>query len=45
MRNRNNWLILIVILVAFSLWIDLSKNIAIINPFNDKPIVERNVDL
>ena len=45
MRNRNNWLILIVILVAFSLWIDLSKNIAIINPFNDKPIVERNVDV
>ena len=45
MRNRNNWLILIVMLVAFSLWIDLSKNIAIINPFNDKPIVERNVDV
>ena len=45
MRNRNNWLIFIVILVAFSLWIDLSKNIAIINPFNDKPIVERNVDV
>ncbi|MBK8420170.1 protein translocase subunit SecD [Candidatus Villigracilis saccharophilus] len=45
MRNRNNWLIFIVILVAFSLWIDLSKNIAIINPFNDKPLVERNVDV
>ena len=45
MRNRNNWLITIVILVAFSLWIDLSKNIAIINPFNDKPLMERNVDV
>jgi preprotein translocase subunit SecD len=45
MRNRNTWLILIVILMAFSLWIDLSKNIAIINPFNDKPLVERNVDV
>ncbi len=45
MRNRNNWLIFIVILVAFSLWIDLSKNIAIINPFTDKPLVERNVDV
>jgi preprotein translocase subunit SecD len=45
MRNRNNWLILIVVLVIFSLWIDLSKKIAIVNPFNDKPLVERNVDV
>ena len=45
MRNRNSWLILITLLVAFSLWIDLSKNIVIFNPFNNKPIVERNVDV
>ncbi len=45
MRNRNNWLVVIVLLIAFSLWIDLSKNIVIYNPFNDTPLVDRNVDL
>jgi len=45
MRNRNNWLIFIVLLVAFSLWIDLSKNILIYNPVTDLPMVERNVDI
>lgn len=45
MRNRNNWLVLIVLLIIFSLWIDLSKNIVIYNPFNDTPLVERNVDV
>lgn len=45
MRNRNNWLIFIVLLLAFSIWIDLSKNILIVNPFNDEPLVERNVDI
>ena len=45
MRNRNNWLVLIVLLIVFSLWIDLSKKIVIYNPFNDTPIVDRNVDV
>jgi len=45
MRNRNSWLIGIVLLIAFSLWIDLSKNILIYNPFNDTPIVERDVEV
>ncbi|MBI5354304.1 MAG: protein translocase subunit SecD [Chloroflexi bacterium] len=46
MRNRNTWLVVIVLLIAFSLWIDLSKNIVIYNPFNnDTPIVDRNVDI
>ena len=45
MRNRNNWLIAIAILVAFSLWIDLSKNILIYNPVTDLPMVERDVDI
>ncbi len=45
MRNRNNWLVLIVLLIVFSLWIDLSKNITIYNPFNDTPIIDRNVDV
>ncbi len=44
MRNRNSWLIGIVLLIAFSLWIDLSKNIILYGPFNDTPLVERNVD-
>ena len=46
MRNRNTWLVVIVLLIAFSLWIDLSKNIVIYNPFNSgTPIVDRNVDI
>lgn len=35
MRNRNNWLITILLLVAFSLWVDLSDYIQIPNPFNN----------
>jgi preprotein translocase subunit SecD len=45
MRNRNGWLIGIVLLIIFSLWIDLSKNIVIYNPFNNTPIVERDVNI
>ncbi|HET7142441.1 MAG TPA: hypothetical protein VFI68_00355, partial [Anaerolineales bacterium] len=45
MRNRNNWLIVIGLLIAFSLWVDLSKNIMIYNPFTDIPFVDRNVDV
>jgi preprotein translocase subunit SecD len=45
MRNRNSWLVLIVLLIIFSLWIDLSKNILIVNPLNDTTLVERNIDI
>lgn len=45
MRNRNNWLVVIILLIAFSLWIDLTKNIVIYNPFDNTPLVDRNVDL
>ncbi len=45
MRNRNGWLIGIVLLIAFSLWVDLSKNIVIYNPFSDTPLVERDVNI
>jgi len=45
MRNRNSWLIGIVLLIAFSLWVDLSKNIVIYNPFSDTPLVERDVNI
>lgn len=43
-RSRNTWfLIVIVLLTAFSLWIDLSQNILIINPFNQETLFDRNV--
>jgi preprotein translocase subunit SecD len=44
-RSRNTWLIIIILLLAFSLWVDLSKNITITNPFNQKTLLSRNVDL
>jgi len=45
-RSRNTWLIvMIVVLVAFSLWVDFSKNISIPNPLNDKMLVNRNTDI
>ncbi len=44
-RSRNTWLIGIVLLVAFSLWIDLSKIMLIINPFNQQTLINRNVDV
>ncbi len=45
MRSRNNWLIVIVVLVAFSLWVDLTNQITITNPFNDKTVVNRNTQI
>ena len=43
-RRNTNWLILIILLFAFSLWIDLSKEISIPNPFNDTSLISRNVE-
>jgi preprotein translocase subunit SecD len=45
-RSRNNnWLIVIILLIAFSLWIDLSKKIAVANPLKtDMYLVSRNVE-
>ena len=45
MRNRNSWLVVIVLLIIFSLWINISKDIVIYNPFSDTAIVDRNVDV
>lgn len=46
MRNKNTWLIAILFLLAFSLWVDFSKEITIFNPFNDaKPFLDRNVEI
>jgi preprotein translocase subunit SecD len=44
MRNRNSWLVVIVLLIIFSLWVNLTKNMVINNPFKDTPLFERNVD-
>ena len=44
-RRNTNWLILIIVLLALSLWVDLSKQISIVNPFNNKALVSRNVDI
>jgi preprotein translocase subunit SecD len=41
MRNKNNWLVLIIILLAFSLWVDLVDKVEI--PFGGKMLFERNV--
>ena len=44
-RSRNIWLVVIILLIAFSLWVDLSKNISIANPTNDKFLVNLNTDI
>lgn len=38
-------MIVIVLLIAFSLYVDLNKNIVIYNPFNNTPLVDRDVDV
>jgi preprotein translocase subunit SecD len=45
MRSRNSWLIVIIVLVAFSLWVDLVPRITVMNPLNDKPLIDRNTQL
>jgi preprotein translocase subunit SecD len=45
MRSRNNWFVVIIILVAFSLWIDLSNRLSIINPLNEKILLDRNTEI
>jgi preprotein translocase subunit SecD len=37
-------LVMILLLVALASWVDLSKQITIVNPFNSKPLVDRNVE-
>jgi len=44
-RNNLNWLITIIILLVFSLWIDLSNNISLVNPFSDSTLFAKNVEL
>ncbi len=44
-RNRTTWLVLIGLLIAFSLWVDLSSKIEPQNPFNNIPIFSRNTEI
>lgn len=44
-RRNTNWLVLIIFLVALALWVDLSKEISLPNPFNtSKNLFSRNVE-
>lgn len=44
-RRNTNWLILIIFLLALALWVDLSKQISIPNPFNpNQNFFSRNVE-
>jgi preprotein translocase subunit SecD len=44
-RRQYNWLILIIPLVALAIWVDMSKQITIPNPFNPQTnLLNRNVD-
>ncbi len=45
MRSRNQWLLLIIILVAFSLWVDLSNQITVINPFTNQMMINQNTSV
>ena len=45
MRSRNSWLIVIIVLVAFSIWVDLVPRITVTNPLTDKPLIDRNTQL
>lgn len=44
-RNKIFWLVIIALLVAFSIWVDFSKKIEVLNPFTDQPLINRDVDI
>ena len=44
-RRPYTTLVIILLLVAFAAWVDLSKQINISNPFNGKPFINRNTDI
>jgi len=43
-RRPYLWLVIILLLVAVAIWVDVSKQITITNPFNSKTLVSRSVD-
>jgi preprotein translocase subunit SecD len=44
-RRPYGMLVMIILLVFIALWIDLSNQITILNPFNQQAIVDRNVSI
>ncbi len=42
-RNLTNRILLIVVVLALSLWIDLSNDIRIVNPLTEQPLITRSV--
>lgn len=44
-RRPYTTLIVVLLLIALSLWINLSKTISIVNPFNSQPLFTRNVEI
>jgi preprotein translocase subunit SecD len=42
-RQKNSLLIFIAVLILFSIWVDASQTIRIVNPFNQKVIYSRDV--
>ena len=44
-RHPYRTLVIILLIVAFAAWVDLSKQINISNPFNGKTLVNRNTDI
>ena len=44
-RSRNIWLVVIILLIAFSLWVDLSPVITVPSPLGGTPLFNRNTDV
>ena len=42
-RNVYTRLVIILVILGLALWVDLNDNLTIYNPFNDTPILDRNV--
>jgi preprotein translocase subunit SecD len=42
-RNLTNRIILIVVVLAFALWVDFSREITVLNPVTDTPLFTRNL--
>ncbi len=45
MRRRNTWLIVIIVLVAFSIWVDAVNRITVVSPTSGKIIIDQNTEL
>ena len=43
-RRPYTMLVIVIILIALASWVDFSKQITIVNPFNQNTIIDRNVE-